>query len=76
MQVSAADMQTVASMFDTKPEVITTATGMMVVSPQVHPVMLMRRAEDGSLVVTCVTSAAQADAFLHPKQAAARETDR
>ena len=76
MQVSGADTQTLASMFETQPEAITTSTGMMVVSPQVRTVMLVRRAEDGSLITTCATSAVQADAFLHPKQASRVETDR
>jgi hypothetical protein len=69
MQVSQADTQTLSSMFDVPSEVSTTSSGMMVVSPQVRMVMLVRRADDGSLVTTCATSAAQAEAFLHPKPA-------
>ena len=76
MQASQAETQSVSSMFDAHPAVVTTSTGMMVVSPQVHTVMLVRRADDGSLVTTCATSAVQAEAFLHPKQARAIETDR
>ena len=76
MQPSDADRQTLASMFDTPAEVSTTSSGMMVVSPQVRTVLLVRRAEDGSLVTTCATSAAQARAFLDPKQAGAVRTDR
>ena len=76
MQVSQVDTQTLASMFETPAEVTTTPSGMMVVSPQVRTVMLVRRAEDGSLVTTCATSAVQADAFLHAKQAATVKSDR
>lgn len=62
-----AQPEAISSMFDTPSDVSMTSTGMMVVSPQVRMVMLVRRAEDGSLVTVCVTSAEQADAFLHPK---------
>ncbi len=65
--MSPVDTQTLASMFDTAPAVSTTATGMMVVSPQVRMVMLVRRADDGSLVTSCVTSSEEAAAFLHPQ---------
>jgi hypothetical protein len=75
IQVSA-DTQTLSSMFDTTPDVSTTSSGMMVVSPQVRMVMLVRRADDGSLVTTCATSAAQAEAFLHPRSPAPVEKDR
>jgi hypothetical protein len=75
IQVSA-DTQTLSSMFDVPTEVSTTASGMMVVSPQVRMVMLVKRADDGSLVTTCATSAAQAEAFLHPQSRAAVEKDR
>lgn len=75
IQVSA-DTQTLSSMFETPPDVSTTSSGMMVVSPQVRMVMLVRRAEDGSLVTTCATSAAQAEAFLHPQAPFAVEKDR
>ena len=75
IQVSA-DTQTLSSMFDTTPDVSTTSSGMMVVSPQVHMVMLVRRADDGSLVTTCATSAAQAEAFLHSQERVAVEKDR
>jgi len=64
---SETDSQSLSSMFDTPSDVAITSTGMMVVAPQVRMVMLVRRAEDGSLVTACVTSAEQADAFLHPK---------
>ncbi len=59
--------EALSSMFDTRSDVVITSTGMMVVSPQVRMVMLVRRAEDGSLVTKCVTSAEQAEGFLHPK---------
>ena len=75
IQVSA-DTQTLSSMFDITPDVATTSSGMMVVSPQVHMVMLVRRADDGTLVTTCATSAAQAETFLHPLSPAVVEKDR
>ena len=75
IQVSA-DTQTLSSMFDTTPDVSTTSSGMMVVSPQVRMVMLVRRADDGSLVTTSATSAAQAEEFLHPQSRVAAEKDR
>ena len=76
MQASQAETQTLSSMFDTQSEVSATSSGMMVVSPQVRTVMLVRLADDGSLVTTCATSAAQADAFLHPQSRVAVEKDR
>lgn len=75
MQVSA-DTQTLSSMFDVPTEVSSTSNGMMVVSPKVRMVMLVRRADDGSLVTACATSAAQAEAFLHPQSPVAVEKDR
>jgi len=71
-----AHTETVSSMFEISPDVSTMPGGMMVVSPQVRMVMLVRRADDGSLVTTCATSAAQAEAFLHPRSRVVVENDR
>ncbi len=71
LQVSAASRPAAAAiaytnLFDTSSEVTVLPGGMMVTSPGVRMVMLMKRAEDGTLVMQCVTSADAADAFLHP----------
>jgi hypothetical protein len=58
---------TLASLFETPSDVTVTAGGMMVTSPQVRTVMMIKRADDGTLVTTCVTSAAEAESFVHPK---------
>ena len=43
------------------------SNGMMVTSPQVRMVMMIKRADDGTLVTSCVTSADEAENFLRPK---------
>jgi hypothetical protein len=66
-----------ASLFETSATVIAAPDGMMVASPPTRMVMLVRRAEDGSIVTACVESAEAAEKFLHskPKAAAAREAE-
>lgn len=63
----AAQASATTSLFETSSAVTVMPGGMMVITPQVRMVMLVKRADDGTLVMQCVTSAEAADAFLHPK---------
>jgi hypothetical protein len=56
-----------ASLFQTSSSVVVAPDGMLVGSPATTMVMLVRRAEDGSIVTACVESAEAADTFLHAK---------
>lgn len=63
---AAVPSDTVAALFETASNVIVTPTGMMITAPQVRTIMLVKRADDGTLVTACVTSAAAAEEFLRP----------
>src|SRR4051794_8775599 len=56
-----------ADIFETPSEVTVTSNGMMVTAPQVRTVMMVKRADDGTLVTSCVSSAAAAEEFVRPK---------
>lgn len=66
---ASTDSKTPAStdLFSTSSEVTVMSNGMMVTSPQVRMVMMIKRADDGTLVTSCVTSADEAENFLRPK---------
>lgn len=53
-----------ASLFETSPEVVVTASGMRVTKAPARLWMLARRSSDGSIVLRCVESAEGAERFL------------
>lgn len=67
LQASVDSKTPATDLFNTHNDVTVTASGMMVTSPQVRMVMMVKRADDGTLVTACVTSADEAENFLHPK---------
>lgn len=64
---SVSQVDELSALFDTPSDVLVTPSGMMVVSPQIRTWMLVKRADDGTLVTACVTNAKDADEFLHSK---------
>lgn len=63
----AAENESINNLFETSPDVTVTASGMMVTTPQVRMLMMVKRTGDGSLVTQCIESAEAAEQFLRPK---------
>ena len=63
----SAQQSDLATLFDAPSDLVVAHDGMMVIAAPMRMVMLARRADDGTLVTTCVTSAEAAEEFLRPR---------
>ena len=65
-KAAEATAYTQADIFATSSDVSVTLSGMMVTAPQARMVMMVKRADDGTLVTSCVSSPEAAEHFLRP----------
>ena len=64
----SAPQPALATLFDApSSDLVVASDGMMVIAAPMHMVMLARRADDGTIVTTCVTSSEAAEEFLRPR---------